>query len=132
MTTVLIITDSKSLLKVIKDILQKELKGIHVTDEPDGLTIETVGQERVYVVANGTSTADDYEIEELNKVKSYFDTPYFYAFHYSSLLLMKKIIIALGSVLNLLVDNDFGDLLPIKEFVKKMQENPDWDWRGIE
>lgn len=50
-------------------------------------------------------------------------------FEYSSLPLTKRLIELLAQDQRTVVDNDHGTSLSGPEFIRKLSENPTWDWR---
>ena len=48
---------------------------------------------------------------------------------YHSVDLVKKIIELIGDDPDLLIENDFGTILPGDRFVAKLRSDPEWQWR---
>jgi hypothetical protein len=85
---------------------------------------------RLYVQYNGQELASDgWEGDELAFIMEYFLSGcHVYTIHYRGLALMKRALEVLADSDQLLVNNDFGTLLPGREFIRKMAEHPQWNW----
>jgi hypothetical protein len=55
--------------------------------------------------------------------------PYGLLIDYSDIDLIKEIIVRIGNDPALIIDNDFGVVLPGDAFVGRIVRNKDWDWR---
>lgn len=52
------------------------------------------------------------------------------AIAYNNLRLVKGVLRVVANSADVLVDNDFGTVLGGDEFVRMLDKNPEWDWRG--
>jgi hypothetical protein len=84
---------------------------------------------RVYV-RRDDSIAGDMEPEQLAAVVSRIPEPVFYAVDFSDLFLCKQVLELIADDPSLIVDNDYGVILPGPEFVDRLRRDETWDWRA--
>jgi len=48
---------------------------------------------------------------------------------YSDIELVKDVLLVIGDDPDVLIDNDFGTVLPGDQFVERIRSQPEWNWR---
>jgi len=77
------------------------------------------GAEHVFY-ENVEDLSNDYEVEDLNKIP--FQNPHFIMMIYTSEKLMIKILSQDNFLRGIYVDDDYGKILPIEEFIKTINK----------
>jgi hypothetical protein len=73
------------------------------------------------------SLAEHYENEEGERIRSVGDDPQFFLVNFKNITDIRDVISSI-STNSVVIDNDFGLIEPISSFVKRWQQNPEWDW----
>ena len=69
-----------------------------------------------------------YEEQEIKIINEKFTNPKVFCFYFKDIRFIKKIILNFDIMCDFLIDNDNGLITNYTNFVKKVKENPDWDW----
>jgi hypothetical protein len=86
------------------------------------------GKTRVYVAHNDYAF-QEMDPERLQQITASVNEPVFYTVDFSDIKFCKGVLTLLVDDPLLLVDNDHGVLLAGSDFVRLLNERPDWDWR---
>lgn len=86
-----------------------------ITELSQNRFVVDYGDEQVFY-EYGKDIINDYGKEELKEIP--FDNPYFIIMTYTSKELMKKILYQSNFLKGIYVDNDYGLIAPIEEFIK--------------
>ncbi|MBF0100185.1 MAG: hypothetical protein HQK77_04675 [Desulfobacterales bacterium] len=70
-----------------------------------------------------------YDEDEMLIVKKHIPKPKFFTCEFTEIEFGKKILSHLISDNQFVIDNDHGELLTGEEFIKRLKDDPDWDWR---
>jgi hypothetical protein len=65
-------------------------------------------------------------------LKGFFDDAddaNFFLLEYSDLEFAKKVLLAIADDEQIVIDNDFGTVMRGNEFIQKLKDESDWDWR---
>ena len=94
----------------------------------------SVADENGYVIFQQSAdiTAElmnEYEEEELIDIPITLNEMNFILVSYKSISLLKKVFLVEPWNQNIWIDNDHGLILSLKEFIKKISEDSNWDWR---
>jgi hypothetical protein len=84
-----------------------------------------------------TTSSSDGIVVHGNKGRAYLyleavqgESPYRLMLDYSDVDLAKKILEVIADKPNIIVNNDFGTVLPGAQFVARIREDRGWDWRA--
>jgi hypothetical protein len=128
METIVIITKTP-----VVDDFKKELgkTKLRVENNPaGGVTISNKNTSHIYIEGPASDAYEFYKAEnELDKVLEKIENPIFYYCYYRDIDLMKEISLLLFDKREMLIDNDFGLIMPGNEWVEMIKSRPGWDWR---
>ena len=71
----------------------------------------------------------DYDEDEMIIVRKHIPNPIFFTCEFTEIEFGKEILSYIIFDERFVIDNDYGELLTGDEFIKKLKEEPDWDWR---
>ena len=110
------------------DVLRKEKYTVEVRS-PEDLFLES-GSRRIYIYSEDVDTdLDEYNRDEQTAILTIISNPIFYSVDFSDLAFLKEVLCKIAARPDLIIDNDHGNILRGTDFVRRLQENPDWDWR---
>lgn len=70
-----------------------------------------------------------YDEDEMIFVKKHIPKPIFFTCEFKEIDFGKEILSYIVFDGRFVIDNDYGELLTGGEFLKKLKDEPDWDWR---
>ena len=71
----------------------------------------------------------DYDEDEMFFVRKHIPKPIFFTCEFTEIDFGKEILSYIIFDERFVIDNDYGELLTGGEFLNKLRDEPDWDWR---
>jgi len=132
MRDLILITDDSYRLDDMQNILKKNITNtpVHRGEKCIWLEFKKEGDffgEHVKII-KGSDVECFYETDELDNFKKTLLSLQFYYIHFKDINHVKLVLKFIANKDNVFIDNDFGLVLPGKEFIKMCEEKPDWDW----
>lgn len=128
----MLVAASANLVPKFGQALAEALPSASFSDLADrtGFFVDFGNRTRLYVEDYGDNLPEiGFDETEIAFIKTYFPTcQHVYSLAYRGIEAAKKAIAVLVEIQPLIVDNDFGTLLPGMDFVTKMAQQPHWNW----
>jgi hypothetical protein len=115
MQYIILIGDEKLTLDSVKSIEHYESISSHDVTEIDGRFCVDYGKDHIYYDYNN-NIISDYEDSDLRRIP--FNNPHFIMMVYRSEERMRSILCQDNFLKGIYVDNDYGLILPIEEFIR--------------
>ena len=71
---------------------------------------------------------EEYDPEQLDNIRKLMPSPRFFTIDYTDCEFVKRVLLAIADDSRLVVDNDAWTVLPGPAFVRRLREEPLWDW----
>lgn len=130
MESVMFVAAASNLLPIFKQKLQSAFPTASFTDATDQFVIHVSGRSRIYVEYAGTDL--EYIGWEPQNIAVIFQKlthqQHVYSIAYHDINAVKTAITHIADSDEVMVDNDCGDLLVGSELVRKIRNNPNWNW----
>lgn len=112
-----------------REQLLADIRALGLVDRPDPFFDLLELGDNTYGFALSGRVIEDFDPEELEEVTRVAPDPYAVLMEYENAESAKALLDRLIRDRAGVVDTNYGELIEFSEFVRRMESEPDWDWR---